>query len=128
MSYEFITDNRPGISRDKRIEIIARVLAGGGQVADALNLYGGGKVCEKTMVVDGEKSTYYTTSNMGYEHNESGCKALFLPSREEVLEALEAFREKGWHAYYDSEMHKYAVRPERIVRGEYAERFTHWIF
>lgn len=127
-----IPNNNDGceLTRAERIDIIAQVMLRGCDVSSRINSYGGGKI-ERLTYTDKDGSTtqwYDVVSMAGCNDSRYGHEVLFLPSDSEINDALELFREKGWHAYYDSEMHRYGVSKELHSRGAYVDRFTHWMF
>ena len=53
---------------------------------------------------------------------------LFYPTTEEIRSALEIFKEKGYHPYYDNEVCCYGyVKDRSEIRGEAAVRHTCWL-
>lgn len=124
-------DASGGLTREERIDIITKVLLRGEYVKTSLNQYGGGKIRRVTYHNPETKknSVWYDTVHMAncpdYRYTE---EVLFLPSYDEVMAALEQFKAKGWHAYHDREMDEYKVCKEKYARGEYADRYTTWLF
>lgn len=120
-----------GLTREERIDIIVKVLLRGACVKTSLNMYGGGKIQRVTYRDPKTKKdqVWYDTVSMAncpdYRYKE---EVLFLPAYDEVMDALKQFEAKGWHAYHDYEMDYYGVCKEKYSRGEYADRYTAWLF
>lgn len=108
------------LTRAERIDIIVQTLLRGFKVCTSLNLYGGGKIVRRTYRDPKTKKTssWYDTVHL------ANCP----DTRYTEMEALDQFKEKGWHAYHDREMDQYKVCKERYARGEYADRQTTWLF
>ncbi len=119
------------MTREERVDAIASVFLRGASVRTSLDVYGYGKIeqVRHTNQRTGEVSVWFDTASRasqsgdGYEREE-----LFLPSEGEVHDALEQFRVKGWHAYYDTELRYYRVCNVHFQAGEYADRFMNWLF
>lgn len=120
-----------GMTRDERVDAIAGALLRGCEIRTSIDPRGYGKIEHVTFTdpKTGEVKTWYESrsaascSGDGYERI-----SLFLPSESEVHEALEQFRAKGWHAYYDSELQHYRVCNVHFTVGGYADRFINWLF
>lgn len=129
-----IPENREScdMTREERVDAIASVLLRGGEIRTELDgIHGYGKI-ERVTHADpntGEEKEWYETrsaasrSGEGYERT-----SLFLPSESEVHDALEQFRAKGWHAYYDRELRRYRVCSVHFAVGGYADQFINWLF
>lgn len=119
------------MTREERVDAIASALLRGANVRTSLDGRGYGKIVlvRHTDPETGEVSQWYDTqtcaskSGDGYE-----LVALFLPSFGEVNDALDQFRRKGWHAYYDRELRHYRVCNVHFSAGGYADRFMDWLF
>ena len=124
-------DTSGGLTREERIDVIIRVLLNGSYVRTSLNQYGAGKIRRVTYKNPETKkcSVWYDTVRAANCPDDS-CKeeVLFLPAHDEVMEALDQFKAKGWHAFHDYETDEYGVCREKYSRGEYADRQTAWLF
>ena len=119
------------LTRAERIDIIVQTLLRGFEVCTSINLYGGGKIMRRTYRDPKTKKTsswYETVDMANCPDTRYTEEVLFRPAYDEVMEALDQFKAKGWHAYHDREMDSYKVCIERYARGEYADRQTTWLF
>ena len=124
-------DTSGGLTREERIDIIIRVLLNGSYVKTSLSQYGAGKIRRVTYKNPETKkcSVWYDTVRAATCLDASGKEeVLFLPAHDEVMEALDQFKAKGWHAFHDYETDDYGVCREKHSRGEYADRQTAWLF
>ena len=119
------------MTREERVDAIASVLLKGHAVRTTVDARGRGWIIKfvKMDPKDGEEKEWFDTET-GCERPDPGCEriVMFLPVDSEVNDALEQFRQKGWHAYYDTELQYYRVCNVHFQVGGYADRFMNWLF
>ena len=119
------------MTREERVDAIASVLLKGHVVRTTIDEHGRGRIMKfvKRNPKDGEEKEWFDTET-GHERPDPDCEhiVMFLPVDSEVNDALDQFREKGWHAYYDTELQYYRVCNVHFQAGGYADRFMNWLF
>lgn len=114
-NYNFIPENV--LENEDRVELIVRTIVDdmNSNIYDGRNIYAPAVgVCKST-----EK---------GFFWGRNSDNLLFVPTREELREAMTVFKSKGYFPCYDNDVCFYKVHKSKDeVRGEYAIRHTIWL-
>lgn len=114
--FDFIPSNKEDLKeQDEQVVLVCKTILANmaTSIYDGRNIY-----AKKVGVCQAEDGRLYWGRN----------NVLFYPTEQVIKKALSAFKEKGYHPYYDNDVCFYRVAKDKSeVKGEYAIRHTCWL-
>lgn len=119
-NYDFIPQNVD--YKEEHVEQICRCI-----INDmSISIYDGRNIYTKQTAVSRNKVT--GAYEWALELHRDNQEILFYPSTTELKEAMDRFKEKGYHPFYDDDVCFYKVAKDRKeVQGKHAIASTIWL-